>query len=392
MRTNRLIKTTLLLASSLTVMSGALIAPALPRMAEVFAEVPHAGFLTKLILTIPAIFIALLSPVAGWLVDRFGKLRLFSISMLLYAVAGSAGFILSNLYYILISRAILGMAVAGIMTTATTLIGDYFDGEERKKFLGTQAAFMAFGGTVFVSLSGLLADISWRFPFLVYLFSLVVVFLVHKYLFEPSPTKQTFKKGSYTVGNKGLISLIYVATLFGMLMFYMIPVQSPFLMKEIGIESNFLGGLGLVVATFFAAVAGQSYGRLKSKYSFLTLYAFTFGFMALGYGIISIADQYWMVLLGMIFGGFGAGLMMPIANLWLIEIVPPQSRGKVIGGLTSAVFLGQFLSPVVVQPLVELTSLHIAYGIGAGVLLLATTSFAISVMVQRKKRVTATAH
>lgn len=177
-----------------------------------------------------------------------------------------------------------------------------------------------------------------------------------------------------------------------MLMFYMIPVQSPFLMKEIGIESIFLGGLGFVVATFFAAVAGQSYSRLKRRYSFLMLYVFTYGFMTFGYGIISIADPYWMVLLGMSFGGFGASLMMPIANLWIIEIVPPPSRGKVIGGLTTAVFLGQFLSPIVVQPLVGATSLHITYGIGPGVLLLATTGFAISVMIQRKNKLATTAH
>lgn len=381
----------MLLASSLTVMSGALIAPALPRMAEVFAEVPHADFLTKLILTIPAIFIALLSPVAGWLVDHFGKLRLFTISMLLYAVAGGAGFVLSNLYYILISRSILGMAIAGIMTTATTLIGDYYDGEERKKFLGTQAAFMAFGGTVFVALSGLLADISWRFPFLVYLFSLIVVFLVQKFLFEPQSAGEASGNNNHTIRNKGLIGLIYATTLFGMLMFYMIPVQSPFLMREMGIESNFLGGLGLVIAAFFAAVAGQNYARFKRRSSFFMLYVFTFGFMALGYGIISLANQYWLVLVGMIFSGFGAGLLMPNANLWLIEIVPPQSRGRVIGGLTSAVFLGQFLSPVIVQPLVEITSLHIAYGIGAGVLLLAAIGFFVSVVVRRKKLVAAKA-
>lgn len=381
----------MLLASSLTVMSGALIAPALPRMAEVFAEVPHAGFLTKLILTIPAIFIALLSPVAGWLVDHFGKLRLFTISMLLYAVAGGAGFVLSNLYYILISRSILGMAIAGIMTTATTLIGDYYDGEERKKFLGTQAAFMAFGGTVFVALSGLLADISWRFPFLVYLFSLIVVFLVQKFLFEPQSAGEASGNNNHTIRNKGLIGLIYATTLFGMLMFYMIPVQSPFLMREMGIESNFLGGLGLVIAALFAAVAGQNYARFKRRSSFFMLYVFTFGFMVLGYGIISLANQYWLVLVGMIFSGFGAGLLMPNANLWLIEIVPPQSRGRVIGGLTSAVFLGQFLSPVIVQPLVEITSLHIAYGIGAGALLLAAIGFFVSVVVRRKKLVAAKA-
>ncbi|MEM1000618.1 MAG: hypothetical protein AAGN35_26430 [Bacteroidota bacterium] len=42
-----LVKAILLLASSLTAMSGATISPSLPRMAEVFAATPGAEFLSK---------------------------------------------------------------------------------------------------------------------------------------------------------------------------------------------------------------------------------------------------------------------------------------------------------------------------------------------------------
>jgi uncharacterized membrane protein YhdT len=52
------LKTTLLLASSLTVMAGALIAPALPKIAEAFEGLPNVVFLSKLLLSIPALFIA----------------------------------------------------------------------------------------------------------------------------------------------------------------------------------------------------------------------------------------------------------------------------------------------------------------------------------------------
>ncbi len=382
------IKITLLLASSLTVMSGALIAPALPRMAEVFAGVPHAAFLTKLILTIPAIFIAVLSPVAGWLVDRFGKMRLFVVSMLLYAVAGGAGFVLSDLYHILISRAVLGIAVAGIMTTATTLIGDYFAGDERKQFLGTQAAFMAFGGTVFVTLSGWLADIGWRFPFLVYLFSLVVLVLVQKYLHEPQISQDNAPQSSTGARNKRWIGIMYAATFFGMMMFYMIPVQSPFLLKQMGAGSNFIGGLGVMVATLFAALAGQNYGRLKRRLSFVSIYFLTFGLMAAGYAVVYIATDIWLVIVGMVLAGTGAGWLMPNANLCLIEIVPPHSRGKVIGGLTSAVFAGQFLSPIAIQPVVDATSLNIAYGVAAVLLVVVALTFLAGKSIPQRKPAT----
>jgi len=78
------IKITLLLSSSLTIMAGATIAPSLPQIQQVFANNPQSEFLTKIILTIPALFIAMFSPVVGALIDRFGRLKLMLSSLILY--------------------------------------------------------------------------------------------------------------------------------------------------------------------------------------------------------------------------------------------------------------------------------------------------------------------
>ena len=122
---------TLLLASTLTVMAGATIAPGLPAMKAAFAAEENADFLVRLVLTLPALFIVLGAPLAGFLIDRFGRKRLLLFSAILYAAAGSSGFFLNSLMLILIGRALLGFAVAGIMTSVTTLIADYFTGVAR---------------------------------------------------------------------------------------------------------------------------------------------------------------------------------------------------------------------------------------------------------------------
>ena len=71
------IKTVLLLASSLTVMSGGdHRAGRCRRCRPNFAEVPGADVWARLILTAPALFIALASPVAGAIIDRFGRRRM----------------------------------------------------------------------------------------------------------------------------------------------------------------------------------------------------------------------------------------------------------------------------------------------------------------------------
>ncbi len=165
------IKATLLLASSLTVMSGATIAPSLSAMQDHFSGVENAQFWVRLVLTMPALFIVIGSLSAGQMVDRLGRKPLLIGSALLYGLAGGSGFVLNSLFSILCGRALLGLAVAGVMVSATTLIADYYQGDRRANFMGLQAAFMGFGGVLFLSVGGFVADLNWRLPFLIYLLS-----------------------------------------------------------------------------------------------------------------------------------------------------------------------------------------------------------------------------
>src|SRR4051794_20958415 len=58
----------LMVTSCLTVLGAVLIAPVQPRIAEAFAGQAGAAVLTPLVLTTPALFIALLAPFAGRLI------------------------------------------------------------------------------------------------------------------------------------------------------------------------------------------------------------------------------------------------------------------------------------------------------------------------------------
>ncbi len=378
------IKVTLLLASTLTVMAGALIAPALPKIAEAFSELPNVPFLTKLLLSVPALFIALLSPVAGIMIDRLGKIKPLLIMTVVYGIAGSAGLYLDDLYQIIGSRVLLGVGVAVIMTVATTLIGDYFEGEERTRFLGIQGAFMAFGGTIFVSLSGILADYNWRWPFAVYLASFVVMILAVIFLVEPRSEEDhgTTPKRSNEVDWR-LYFTIYIATFFGMALFYLIPTQLPFLMKEIGITSSSLGSIGLIVATFTAALSSANYRKIAARLNFRQIYGILFALAAAGLFLVQWVNGIGMTVFTMFIAGAGFGLLMPNASLCLIANSPPAVRGKVIGGLTSAVFLGQFFSPILMEPIVQQFGIKAAYLVGgAGSLVLA----AFFLIRERQKR------
>lgn len=86
-------KATLLCLAALTVMAGATLAPSLPALENHFVDTANSELLTRLVLTLPALFIALFAPLAGVVFDRFGLAAGFSfagIFLLLLATAVAA--------------------------------------------------------------------------------------------------------------------------------------------------------------------------------------------------------------------------------------------------------------------------------------------------------------
>jgi MFS family permease len=345
-------------------MSGATIGPVLPLMSEVFADTPNAAFLTRLVLTMPALFIVLSSPLAGYLVDRFGRKKLLLSAVLLYGIAGSAGAWLDSLTAILVSRALLGVSVAGLMTVCITLIGDYYKGTERQRIMGMQNAFMAFGGVLFITGGGILADISWRAPFLIYATALMLLPAIWMYVTEPGrtdpPAGELNRKNSRSNSIATTVLIICMA-FFGMAMFYMIPVHIPFLLDRFGDMTSTRIGLALSSFVLMGAVISLNFHHFLRRMTYAAVYLLCFFLLGCGYVLISFSASYHQVFLGMAIGGIGSGLLMPNSSIWLLSEAPEHLRGRISGMLTTAVFLGQFLSPVMTQPLVDALSIQTGF-------------------------------
>ncbi len=368
------VKLTLLLVSSLTIMSVITISPALPQMAIAFAGVKNAAFIVKLVLTIPALMIAIVSPITGRLIDRRGRLKILRVALALYAVAGVGGYFLDNLYYILISRAILGISVGMSMTIVITLIADYFEGIQRQKFVGLQIAFMSIGGILFLVLGGILADIGWRYPFLIYLSSLFVLPLTIIFLREPRVAQKRNEAHQYLKAPP-IIWLLFFNIMMMWMIFFLIPVQIPFYLKSIGIEKNSLIGAAIATSTLFSAMSSFSYSKIKARLSFLSIFSIGYLLMAAGFICIAFSTTYVLVVVAMMLCGLGMGMMIPNTNMWVMKIAPPEIRGKEIGKLTTFWFLGQFLSPVVIAPVLKNLSLSSTFMMFAGLLFLLSIGF-----------------
>lgn len=348
-------------------MASAIVSPSMPRMADSFREAPHAALLTKLVLTMPALVIALLAPAAGWIVDRFGRIRLLRASLALYGLAGAAGFLLQDLVHILASRALLGFAIAGTMTSMTTLSGDYFHGEARSRFASRQSMVMSIGAVASFVVGGVLADFDWRLPFLLYLAGWALLVPVVLYLDEPSRAVPQAIGDARRAVPWPRVLFVYAITFILVAMFYMTAVQLPFLLREIGVERPALSGLAIATTSLTAALGSWWLPSLRHRAGTLRVYAVAFALMGAGYVVTGAFGHYAAVVSGAFVAGIGVGLFFPASNLAVLALAPPAVRGRVIGGLTTAIFLGQFMSPVLVQPLVAASGIggaFVACGLG----------------------------
>jgi len=346
---NKKIQVSLLLIATMGVMSGITVVSSLPLISQTFNSIPHIEFLSKLMLTIPSIIIALFAPIAGIIVDKFGRLKPLYTGVLLFILGGSSGFYLENFYAILAGRAVLGLAVALLMTSSTALIGDYLDEKARHKFMSIQGMAVAMGGIIFITSGGLLAQIHWSYPFAIYILPLVFLPLLLTSLYEPA--KHHHVETEIEIESK--LWPVYLTAFFAMVLFYMLPTQLPYLIIET------LGGkpssIGLVIATamFFNALTSRQYAKLKGRFSYQQIYSITFVFFGIGLFIISQANSIAQLFYSTVFIGAGFGLILVNTNSWFLAKVPAHKRGKASGVLASSFFLGQFFSPLLLQPIVE---------------------------------------
>nr|WP_234312303.1 MFS transporter [Streptomyces griseus] len=334
--------------SCLPVLGAVLLAPVLPRIQDHFEAVPGAAALVPLVLTVPALSLALLAPFAGVIVDRLGRKRLLVVATALYAVFGTAPLWLESLPAILASRVLVGVAEAAIMTVCTTLIGDYYSGRVRDRYLALQTMCAAVSATLFFVLGGALGASDWRVPFWLYTVGLALAPVMARFLPVPVPAAEEDGKP----GDEGperrpfpvrRMAGICVLTVFGAVVFYTVPVEMAYLLDDAGVDSP--GTIGAVTALASAAtvLGSVAFTRLSpGRRPLPVLLALcAAGFLLMGLGGLPL------LIAGAVLNCVGTGLLLPSLVTLAMSRLHFADRGRGMGLWTAAFFLGEFVCPLV---------------------------------------------
>lgn len=380
------VRITLLMTASLAVMAGAIVSPSLPALEQHFSYIPRIDYLSRFIITVPSLFMAILAPFAGYVIDTFGRRKLLIGGILLYAAAGVGGGMFDSITAILISRAFLGISTAAIMTTVGTLVGDYFSGAPRNRFMGYRNASNNFGGVIYLVLGGFVATLDWRAPFFIYLVALAILPMVLKFIAEPP---QDVSLGGNAGGGRVTpipwleIGWVYFAAFIFGVTFYMIPTQVPFYLGELGFADPALSGVGVAASTLATAITALFYGRIRQHVGIETMLIFGFGLSAVGFFAMGLANALPLLFLGLLLFGAGQGSTTANFSIRLLELAPYHVRGRIMGGQASAVMMGFFISPLLSQSIAKTSSLSVAFFTGALLLLTVSMMFGLRRIVRR---------
>jgi len=342
----------ILASATLTVMAGALIAPIVRAMIDPLGA-PVA--LIGLVITTHGLFAVIFSPVMGYLIDRVGRKPIYAFGLLIYGLGGGSGFFISSFSLMLVSRAFLGIGVAALVTSITTLIGDlYKAGPQRNRVMGWRSGANSFGGITYPLLGGFLGALSWNFPFAVYYVGIPLGLLSLYFIpetFTPQNQKEIEQQEARSLltllKGQPILLFIYGLTLIAMMFLYIIVIQIPQLLPELGLSGTAYAGIFLSINGLAAGVISLNYGRIRTHLSYSRIILLFFLAWASSFTLLAVASNTLFVALALVLAGIGHGLLLPSIYLWVTEIAPPAVRGKAVSYTTSSAYLGQFLSPVI---------------------------------------------
>jgi len=348
----------LLFCVCFAVLASAILGPVLPAMEKHFAAVPNIQTLVPVIVTVPMLALAVFGMLAGGASDRIGRKPLLLGALALYGVAGTAPTYLESINAIIASRVFVGIAEAGIMACSTALIGDYFSGAQRDRYMALQTTIASLSAFTFNTLGGILGQQGWRVPFGVYALAFVMFALVAMFIWETKGNAQAQARA--IAGDAPGISfrppllawICFAAFVLGAV-FMMVPVHLAYMLVDVGTTepprigmAYALNSLGVVSGTLLFGWV------ILGRFRVAAQIALSSAIIGVGFLMMAAAKDYNAMLLGGLVNGIGCGIALPTLVTWNVRELPYARRGFGLGAFFSLNFLGNFVNPLIVMPMV----------------------------------------
>ena len=302
--------------------------------------------------------------VAAFLVARLA----FNLSSKTIALLGAFGicvfgtlpyFYHSNLWFLILMSALVGMSVGFISNVLPSLISNSFDADVRQGVLGQQVAFVSVGTMLLLSLSGTLGTTEWYNAYLTHLFAgfmgaIAAICLPKEEKKEVESTDINHPKTSFKdVFKKNILAIAILGFCF-MVVNNAYSNNVSLYVTESGLGSSDVAGFVSTIGQLGGLVAGLVMGYLVKFFKSQSLSA-AFFIEGLGLLLIAFAPHVSFLYIGSFLAGSGLSMFFAQAPFLITIMVTPILIPSGMGILSTLNSLGGFLSPSLINTLNQTT-------------------------------------
>lgn len=292
----------------------------------------------------------------GLLADKFGRVKIFSYTVITFSVASLLMMFASNIYWIYLFRFIAGIGAGGEYGACMSLVSETFN----KKHLARATSVVAVGGQVGAVMAAILASLiipvfGWKMLYVIGVLPVLLVLVIRKDLKEPedfSESKENGDKAKFSLLFKdskttwqtvglSLMVTVQIAGYFGLMNWLPSIMQ-----KQLGLSVS--GSSLWMISTIFGMSLGMlTFGTIMDKLGPRLSFGIFLVASALSVYLLTLAKGQWSLLLAAVvvgyfingmYGGYGA----IISFLYPTEIRATANNfimnvGRAIGGFSSVV-------------------------------------------------------
>ena len=339
--------------SALTSLPGLAVSPISDDLLKVFPGSTELDI--QMLTTLPSLLIIPFILLAGYMIERVGYMRLLVIGLWMFLVCGALYFVCGSMGELIAVSALLGVGAGIIVPLSTVLVSKFFTGEERTRQFGYVSAITNIALVVATALTGWLADIQWRLPFVVYLLPIVSIALLPalgraaRFAGRENGTTVQACDGSFSHTRLVKYMLYYLFITF---LVMAVSIYLPFLLGNNGYDS---GVSGVVTSVFFLAMMapGLFINRIVEllKHNIL-LWALLM--MCVGLLGIYLDSSLASVVIGCIIAGFGYGMAQPYIYDKVSSGVPASKVSVSLALVMTMNYVAIVISPFVIEFLLRI--------------------------------------
>lgn len=301
--------------------------------------------MVQLLQTIQYLLTIVGSLIIGWLTTKLSKKKITLMGLFIVGCCGVTPFFIDSFELLLFTRLLIGFGFGIISPMNTAIITEFIPQKERASYMGLHVVGMGIGSMIGNLLGGTLADVGYRYFYLVYVIAFLAMIGVYVALIETPPV--SVEKVSDMKLNKMVYVISFASFVHTMLINAFSTNIGIYILQSITENTSVTGRVTAVNAAF-ALMVGMFFAKISGLFKTYTM-AFSIFAATAGFGVILFVPGMAGVYIGSALCGVSLSCFMAISSYLISISVEPEAVAKAsgffsiigsVGGLIAPFFLG----------------------------------------------------